>query len=256
MSAWKSRWSWVRLVNSGDVEVDRVGAVQGQRVRGDLHRAGPVAAVEHPPEGRLQVDRLRRRPLDLLLDPADHLLHRPQQPALDPRRLEDLADQERRRRLAVGPGDPDHPQLRGRVALERGPRAAPSPPARRRPPPAAPSSSSSRSTTSAAAPASTAAARTRARRPSPRRRRRRASRARPCGCRRRGPRSRRSRRRRRRRPRALGSPRERARRSSHRRPILGRGRRRARRPIPAGRRGRAARTRRSCRRPGAATEPP
>ena len=41
-----------------------VGAVQLERVRGDLHRARPVARVEHRPERRLQVDRLGRRALD------------------------------------------------------------------------------------------------------------------------------------------------------------------------------------------------
>ncbi len=102
----------------GHLEVDRVAAVQGQRVRGDLHRAGPVSRLQHPPEGRLQVDRLRSRPLDLLLHPADHLPHRPQQPALDPSRLEHLPDQERRGRLPVRPRDPHNPQLRRRIPPE------------------------------------------------------------------------------------------------------------------------------------------
>ena len=132
MSAWKSRWSWVRLVKSADLEADRVAAVQRQRVRGDLHRAGPVAALEHPPEGRLQVDRLRRGPLDLLLHPADHLLHRPQQPALDPRRLEDLPDQEGSGRLPVRPGDPRPPSAPQSGRPRTAPPTAPSPPARRR----------------------------------------------------------------------------------------------------------------------------
>ena len=38
-----------------------VGAPQRERVRGDLHRAGAVAAVEHRAEVSLQVDRLGRR---------------------------------------------------------------------------------------------------------------------------------------------------------------------------------------------------
>ena len=94
-----------------ELEADRVATVQGERVRGDLHRAGTVAGVEHAPERRLQVDRLRRRALDLLLDPADNLPHGPQQPAPDARRLEDLPHKERRRRLPVGPRHPDDPQL-------------------------------------------------------------------------------------------------------------------------------------------------
>jgi hypothetical protein len=66
----------------------------------------------------LQLDRLRRRPLDLLLDPADDLLHRPQQAAGGPPRFEDLADEEGGGRLAVGPGHPDHLQLAARLAPE------------------------------------------------------------------------------------------------------------------------------------------
>ena len=68
----------------GDREPDPGGSVEGQRVRGDLHRAGPVARLEHPAKGRLEIDRLRRRPLDLLLDPTDHLLDGPEEPGPDP----------------------------------------------------------------------------------------------------------------------------------------------------------------------------
>ena len=118
MSPWKSRWSWVRLVNARDREADPVGAVQRERVRGDLHRAGAVAGVGHPAEGRLQVDRLRRRALDRLLDPADDPLHGSQQARLHADALEDVADQEGGRRLAVGAGDPGDPQLVGRVLVE------------------------------------------------------------------------------------------------------------------------------------------
>ena len=187
MSAWKSRWSWVRLVNSATskwIASARCSASACEETSIAQARSPPV---EHPPEGRLQVDRLRRRPLDLLLDPADDLLHRAQQPARDPGRLEDLADQERRRRLAVGPGHPDDPQLRRRVAPEarrqrrhRRPRVGDHDLRR-------PSSSSSRSTTSAAAPASTAAGANSCPSTFSPARRRTASRARPCGCRRRAP---------------------------------------------------------------------
>ena len=97
------------------LEVDRVGPVQRQRVRGHLHHAGPVARLQHPPKGRLQIDRLRRRPLDLLLDPADDLPHRPQQPALHPRRLQHLPNQEGSGRLPIRPGNPNDPQLRRRI---------------------------------------------------------------------------------------------------------------------------------------------
>ena len=107
-------------------EVDRVGAAQLERVRGDLHRAGPVAAVEHLAERPLQVDRLRRGALHLALDAADHALDGAQQPGLAAVGLQQRPDQERGRRLAVGAGD------------ARPSRASPSD-RRRRPPPRAPS---------------------------------------------------------------------------------------------------------------------
>ena len=138
MSAWKSRWSWVRLVKSATSKWIASARCRVSACEETSIAQAPSPRVEHPPEGRLQVDRLRRRPHDLLLDPADHLLHRPEQPALDAGRLEDLADQEGGGRLAVGPGDPDDPQLAPSDRPRTAPPAAPSPPARRRPPPAAP----------------------------------------------------------------------------------------------------------------------
>ena len=63
-------------------ELDRVGASQLQRVRGDLHRTGAVAPVEHRPQVRLQVDRLGGGPQHLPLTAGDHRLHRAEQPAL------------------------------------------------------------------------------------------------------------------------------------------------------------------------------
>ena len=102
----------------GDREADPIRAAQSQRMRGDLHRAGAVAALDHAAKGRLQVDCLGRRALDLLLDAADHALHRSQQAGLDRGALEDLTDEERGRRLPVRARDPDHAQLRGRVVVE------------------------------------------------------------------------------------------------------------------------------------------
>jgi hypothetical protein len=101
-----------------DGEPDSGGALEGERVRGDLHRAGQIPCVEHAPKGGLEVDRLRGRALDLLLPPPDHPLHRSQQPRLDPLRLEHVPDQERGRGLPVGAGDAGHPQGRRRVAPE------------------------------------------------------------------------------------------------------------------------------------------
>ena len=101
-----------------DGEADPVDPVQAQRVRGDLHRAGAVAAVDHPAEGLLQLDRLRRRALDLLVHTAHDPLDGAQQPGLDALALEDVADQEGGRGLAVGAGDPGDAQLGGGIAVE------------------------------------------------------------------------------------------------------------------------------------------
>ena len=96
----------------GDREADSGRPPERERVRGDLHRAGLVAGVEHAAKGGLEIDRLGRRPLDLLLHAADHLLHGPEEPGPDPLGLEHVPDQEGGRRLAVGAGDPGDPQAR------------------------------------------------------------------------------------------------------------------------------------------------
>ncbi len=102
----------------GDRESDPGRPVERQRVRADLHRAGPVARLEHAPKGRLEVDRLGGRPLDLLLHPAHHLLDRSQEPGPDPLGLEHVPDQERGGGLSVGAGHTGDPQGRRRVAPE------------------------------------------------------------------------------------------------------------------------------------------
>ena len=99
-------------------EVDAVGAVQLERMRGDLHRARAVARVEHLPEGRLQVDRLGRRAHRRAHAAADHGGHAAEQAARPAGGLEQLAHEMRRRRLAAGAGDADHRQLGRRVAVE------------------------------------------------------------------------------------------------------------------------------------------
>ena len=91
---------------------------QLERVRGDLHRARAVAAVEHRAEVALQVDRLGRRARDRALAPADDRLDRAEQPALLAGGLEQRAHQVGRRRLAVGARDADDAQLARRVAEE------------------------------------------------------------------------------------------------------------------------------------------
>ena len=105
-------------------EADAATPAELERVRGDLHRARAVAGVEHPPEGGLEVDRLGRRALDLLLHPAHHALDRAEQARLAPRRLEQVADQEGGGGLAVRAGDADHLELGGRIAVEAGRRGA------------------------------------------------------------------------------------------------------------------------------------
>ena len=133
MSAWKSRWSWVRLVKTATAKW-----IASARCRTSACEETSIAQAPSPPSSirrkvALQVDRLGRGPLDLLDHAADDLLHRAEQPASRAGRLEDLADQEGRRRLAVGAGDPDH--VSSAVGSPRsGPRSAPSRPAR--PPPA------------------------------------------------------------------------------------------------------------------------
>jgi hypothetical protein len=101
-----------------DGEVDARRAPELERVRGDLHRHGSVAFRQHPREKCLQIDRFRRRPLDRFLRAADDRRDRAEQPGLDPGGLEQLADQERRRRLAVRAGDADDAQRGCRVAVK------------------------------------------------------------------------------------------------------------------------------------------
>ena len=138
-------------------EVDRVGAVEVQRMRGHLHHARPVARVEHLGEGALQIDGLRRRAQDLVLDPADHALHRAQQAGLAPVGFEQRPDEERRGGLAVGPGDADGRQARRRIPVEaRGDRRHRG--AHGGDPDLGTPRFSGRSTTSAAAPRATASA--------------------------------------------------------------------------------------------------
>ena len=74
--------------------------------------------VEHLSEGPLEINRLRRGALHGVLDPADDALDRSEQSGMAPAGLEQGSHQEGRGCLAVGAGDPDGLQLRGRVAVE------------------------------------------------------------------------------------------------------------------------------------------
>ena len=106
-----------------DGEVDRVGAAQLERVGGDLHGAALIPGVDHLPERGLKVDGLRGGALDLPLHPSDDRLHGAEQGAPVARGLQQRPHEEGRGRLAVGAGDPDHPQHGRRIAREAGRRA-------------------------------------------------------------------------------------------------------------------------------------
>ena len=98
--------------------MDALGAAQLERVRGDLHRAGDVAGVEHLAERALEVDRLgvvrsiaRRSPPTIeatvpsrpLCIPAASSIARVSQAVVV---------------LPLVPGDADDPQLPRRLAVE------------------------------------------------------------------------------------------------------------------------------------------
>src|ERR671911_843448 len=76
------------------------------------------AAIHHPPEGVLEVDGLGRRALHLLLHSSHHALHRAEEPRSATGCLEQVADQEGGRGLAVGPGYANHVELGRRVSVE------------------------------------------------------------------------------------------------------------------------------------------
>ncbi len=67
-----------------DLEVDRVGPMQRKRMRGDLHDAGLVPFIQHPPKGRLEVDGLGSGPLDRLFPPPTTCLTVPSKPHRTP----------------------------------------------------------------------------------------------------------------------------------------------------------------------------
>ena len=95
-----------------------VEPVQLRRVRRRLHRARPVARVEHLAERPLQVDRLRGRALDAAPLSADARLDRAQQAGTAPGGGEDRVQEERRRRLAARAGDARHLEVLGRAPEE------------------------------------------------------------------------------------------------------------------------------------------
>ncbi len=93
-------------------------AAEREGVRGDLHRAGPVAAVGHRPQVGLEVDRLGGGALHLTLAAGDDRLDGAEQPGLGPARFQQAAHQIGRRRLAVGPRHADQFELARRMLVE------------------------------------------------------------------------------------------------------------------------------------------
>jgi hypothetical protein len=98
---------------------DGPDAVRREAVRRRLEDRRPVAGVGHRPESLLELGRARRRQVLRvgLAQPADLRLDRPDEPARHACRLERGHGEERGRRLAVGAGDADDPELAARVAV-------------------------------------------------------------------------------------------------------------------------------------------
>ena len=94
--------------------------MQLERVRGDLHRAGHVAAVAHGREVALEVEGLGRGAHDRALLAADDRGDGAEQAGLAAVGLEQGADEEGGRRLAVGAGDADDVEGARGVAVEGG----------------------------------------------------------------------------------------------------------------------------------------
>ena len=107
-----------------DVEDDPVDPAHHQRVAGDLHRAGVHAALAHQCEERVQVGGLRGGQLRLHVDTGDAGADGADRRRRHARLLQAALHQPRGRRLALGPGHPDHPQRRGGLAVDPGSEAA------------------------------------------------------------------------------------------------------------------------------------
>ncbi len=136
MSAWKSRWSWVRFVKSASskwIASARCSASACEETS-ITQALSPASSIRRNVACRSIASGVVRSTSSST--PPTTCLHGPQQPALNPGGLEDLPQQERRRRLPVGPRHPNDSQLRRRIPPKPSRQAAPSPPAHRRPPPA------------------------------------------------------------------------------------------------------------------------
>ena len=115
---------------AGGGEADAGDTLELERVRRHLHGAGAVAGGDHPPQRRLQVDALGRRPRHRLDGAADPRLDRAQHPGRALGRLQDRLDEVDGGGLAVRAGHADDAQLGARIAEERGRRGGHRPPRR------------------------------------------------------------------------------------------------------------------------------
>ena len=118
MSAWKSRWSCVRLVKSAAAK-----CVPSTRWSASACEETSIAQARSPPSSIARKAAWRSIASGVVwitgaLAPADHRLDGPEQPAALAGGLEQRREQEDRRRLAVGAGDPDDAERRARVAVE------------------------------------------------------------------------------------------------------------------------------------------
>ena len=120
MSAWKSRWSWERFVNTATSQwmASARASASACEETSMTTAASPASRIAR--ERPLEVDRLGRRPDGVVAAPAHDRADRPQQAGPQPARLQQRADEEGRRRLAVRAGDAHGPQGGRGVAGQAG----------------------------------------------------------------------------------------------------------------------------------------
>ncbi len=95
-----------------------MGSVLHERVRGDLHRDVGGTAVPHRREVRYDLERGRRRERRRLLDATEAVVDRAEHAGTMPSGVPDRLEQIRDGRFPVGPGDADHGERAGRIAVE------------------------------------------------------------------------------------------------------------------------------------------
>ncbi len=103
-----------------DVELDAVDATLVERMRRDLHRDRARAGVAHLRERRMDERGIRRRVRRGLQRADEAVAERADDPGAPAARVEALRDPVRARSLAVGAGDPCHPQRPRRISVDEG----------------------------------------------------------------------------------------------------------------------------------------